>query len=147
MQQTISNAQTERLEAAKKVGYFVGLPEDRFDVTNLFYRWCDSQNKPYVFAIQSGRKYYVELDTASYTQNLFKLSEEGMRQVERLWRTLLPYGCECSFGGEYARISDVPPEHVEAVCRAFVAILQYFKEDWKGHMVMTRIIREIGGDD
>lgn len=147
MKQVGANAQNGRLEAALKTGYFIGLMEDRANELRQYYRWCVANNKPYVYAIRLGRKYAVVLDTASYESTVFKLSEEAKLQVKRLWRTLLPYGCEYSCGGESAEIYNVPSEHVESVCQAFVAIVQYFKEDWEGHRVITRIIREIGGDD
>lgn len=129
MYETISDAQVERLAAAKRRGYFVGLPADHCDVTNLYFRWCGDQSVPYVFAIRRGRRYFVELDLASYGYNSYEVTQLGREQAERLFQSLSRYRCVCEIGHAIIRIIGVPQELVDPVCRTLVEIGKHLKED------------------
>lgn len=143
MQQDMTDAQAKRFEAAKKMTYFIGLPEDWPNVTNLFYRWCGYQKQTCVYAIKNRKNYTVELDTASCAYNMYKLTPEGMTLADSICRSLEPYGCEFLCCREIVRIEDVPPLLIDLVCQALFIIGRDFREDRKQRRTVWKILEKI----
>ena len=122
----LTAAERREIEAAKKRGYLISRG-GRYNLSNIWFRWCDTACHPYVVTRPRRTVVTVEMDLIAYPyidQGPNRLTDEGVQSLCALLHSVpARNGHGISWGDPFSYHSAVLPEAVPGLVRAMLEIV------------------------